>query len=209
MVLHVDNGWLIKKGYWVGKSTRSYVDQHRSSQGGVSFCWMCAGQCWREVPRIPIMGVHSHPDVLGWHSMLICPASGTENSISVWQDRLWNLSLSDQVALPVMGTKGNTNKGKSSAKALFEARKGSGLTSIGTKHSWGLTQLDLQPKKEEWKHKQEMPVPFQYKKPSFMQLKQNFLKSASLEMTTLFCYLRTIGSVRIYKAMHVKTLFPH
>lgn len=106
----------------------------------------------------------------------------------------------------------NGNKGQyqqSSAKALFEARKGSGLTSIGTKHSWGLTQLDLQPKKEEWKHKQEMPVPFQYKKPSFMQLKQNFLKSASLEMTTLFCYLRTIGSVRIYKAMHVKTLFPH
>lgn len=110
------------------------------------------------------VSVHSHPDVLGWHTLLICPASGTENSISVWQDKLWNLSLSDQVVLPVMGTKGSTNKGKSSAKALFEARKGSGHTSIGTKHNWGLTQLDLLPKKGEGMHKQEMLVPFQYKK---------------------------------------------
>lgn len=68
------------------------------------------------------VSVHSHPRLDG-APLLICPASGTENSISEPDKTNWEIYLSDGVVLPVTGTKGNSNKGEVALKPFWRLEK--------------------------------------------------------------------------------------
>lgn len=136
-----------------------------------------------------------------------------------------------------MGTKGNTNKRKSSFKALPEDGEGGSRTSISKSVSntsvraagsaqallthTTVTAQDLEAqlraqtagpaatKEREIKEQTRNACPFQTQSAQLYTVQAKLLKSKLLQMTMVFWNSRAIGSARIYEGMKVKTLFLH
>lgn len=214
----------------------------RERQGGVSswgaFAGCCVGGEHSDTTRTRGVSVLGRPRALG--SSSAAPLPGQRNSklhLAAWQDKLWNLSFSHWIVLHVMGTKGNTNKRKSSFKAPPEDGKGSSRTSISKSvantslraagsaqalltHTT-VTAQDLEAqlraqtagpaatKERGIKAQTRNACPFQTQSAQLYTVQAKFLKSTLLQMTMVFWYSVVIGSVKIYEGMNVKTLFLH